>query len=79
MRRGKTRTLGLTYLPPRKQAPMPLRPYRAVVWQQGPDTVGVRITVMAEDLEDAERKLKQQYGESVVYTLYNEEDADKAR
>ena len=58
---------------------MQLKPYSAVVWKAGPDSLGVRVTVMAENLEDAESKLKQEHGEGIQYTLYNEDDADKPR
>jgi hypothetical protein len=55
------------------------RPYLAIVWGQDPDKAGERITIFAESLDDAERSLKQKYGENIVFTLYNEEDADRPR
>ena len=55
------------------------RTYQAVVWELDSNKPGVRTTVLAYDLEDAERKLKQKYGNDVVITLHSEEDADKPR
>lgn len=55
------------------------RIYQAIVWRQGEDQVGERTTVLADDLETAERELKQRYGEDIIFSLYNEEDANKPR
>jgi hypothetical protein len=54
------------------------RLYRGIVWDD-PNKVGERMTLLAEDLEDAERQLKRKYGEHVVFTLHNDEDADRTR
>jgi hypothetical protein len=35
--------------------------------------------MLAENLEDAKRKLEAQYGEGHVFSLWNEEDAKKPR
>lgn len=55
------------------------RPYQAIVWGQDSSKPGERTIVLAEDLDDAERQLKQKYGEDIVFSLFNEEDADKPR
>lgn len=55
------------------------RIYRAIVWRERSNESGERTTVLADDLDDAERQLKQKYGEDIVFSLYNEEDADKPR
>jgi hypothetical protein len=55
------------------------RPYRAVVWGHDPTKPGERVTLLAYDLEEAERQLKEKYGEEIVFTLYNEDDADRPR
>lgn len=55
------------------------RLYQAIVWKQGREHSGERIEILANSLEDAERKLREQYGEDIVFSLYNEEDAGKAR
>lgn len=55
------------------------RTYQAIVWGLYPNKPGERTIVLAEDLDDAERQLKQKYGEDIVFSLYNEEDADKPR
>ncbi|WP_157359906.1 hypothetical protein [Caldimonas brevitalea] len=55
------------------------RVYQAMVWSSDPDKPGERTTVLADDLGDAERQLRQKYGEDIEFSLYNEEDADKPR
>jgi hypothetical protein len=55
------------------------RLYRAIVWGHDPNKAGERTTLLAEDLEDAERQLKQKYGDDIVFTLHNEDDADRTR
>jgi hypothetical protein len=53
--------------------------YQAIVWHKDREQLGERTTVLANSLEDAERKLKDRYGESIVFSLYSEEDADAPR
>ena len=53
------------------------RLYRAIVWCERFNESGERTTVLACDLDDAERQLKQRYGKDIVFSLYSEEDADK--
>lgn len=55
------------------------RLYQAVVWKQDRERPGERTTILANSLEDAERKLREQYGEDITFSLYSEEDANKAR
>ncbi len=55
------------------------RIYQAVIWELDSDKPGMHTTVLADDLEEAERKLRQQYGEGVVVSLHNQEDADEPR
>mgnify|MGYP000374335160 CR=1 FL=1 len=55
------------------------RLYRAIVWCDGSNESGERTTVLAGDLDDAERQLRQRYGKDIVFSLYREEDADKPR
>ncbi len=55
------------------------RLYQAIVWRPDCNRSGERITVLANDVEDAEQQLKQKYGEGIAFSLYNEEDANKAR
>lgn len=56
-----------------------LRLYQAIVWTRDQDSVGVRVELFAESLDDAEAKLKAQYGEEIVFTLHNREDAERPR
>ncbi|PTQ90493.1 hypothetical protein [Agitococcus lubricus] len=53
--------------------------YQATVWVQDNRQPGERTTIVAFDLEDAERQLKQKYGENIIYSLYSEDDANRTR
>ena len=55
------------------------RLYQAIVWGHDHSKPGERTTVLAYDLKDAERQLKQGYGDGITFSLYNEEDANKGR
>lgn len=55
------------------------RVYQAIVWKQGSEQSGERIAITAESLEDAERQIRELYGNDVAFSLYNEQDANKAR
>lgn len=55
------------------------RLYKAVVWSQDLNKPGERTTVLANDLGDAVRQLKEKYGQDALFSLHNEEDADKPR
>ena len=56
-----------------------MREYKAIVWAKDPNATGQRVTYEAENLEQAEKLLVQQFGSDVVYTLWNEEDANRPR
>jgi hypothetical protein len=57
-----------------------VRTYQAIVWQSGADRrAGERVTILAIDLKDAERQIKDRYGDEVIFSLYNEDDAAKPR
>jgi hypothetical protein len=53
--------------------------YNATVWHRLSDKPGERITVIADDLDDAERQLKLKYGDAIDFSLHNEDEADKPR
>jgi hypothetical protein len=55
------------------------RLYQAVVWKLGSEQPGERISIAAESLEDAERQIRELYGNDVAFSLYNEQDANKVR
>jgi hypothetical protein len=55
------------------------RAYHAIVWGDDPKLPGERVTVLAADLDDAQRQLEERYGKDRMFTLHNEEDADKPR
>ncbi|WP_395745586.1 hypothetical protein [Prosthecobacter sp.] len=53
--------------------------YHAIVWREGPDQTGERVTAWASDLDEAARLLAEEYGKGNVYNLHNKEDAEKIR
>lgn len=44
-----------------------------------PSSIGKRITVTAESLDDARRKLEEEFGRGTVFDLHNEIDASMLR
>jgi hypothetical protein len=53
--------------------------YRAMVWVAGSERPGQRVSVLAENLGEAKKKLETEYGEGNVFDLHNEEDAARPR
>jgi hypothetical protein len=53
--------------------------YRAMVWVGGSDQPGQRVSVLAENLDEAKKKLETEYGAGKVFDLHNEEDAARPR
>ena len=53
------------------------RVYEAIVWVG--DQPGQRLTLEASDGEEAEKFLRDRFGQDIVFTLYNEEDASRIR
>ncbi len=53
--------------------------YRAMIWVSGSDRPGQRVSVLAESLGEAKKKLEAEYGEGSVFDLHNEEDAARPR
>ena len=56
-----------------------VRSYRATIWIRGSDRPGQRVSVLAENLQEAKEKLEAEYGEGNVFDLHNEEDAARPR
>jgi len=56
-----------------------LRPYRAIICQPGSNSVGVRVTTVANSLAEAKQQLEKEYGEGTVFNLHNDDDADRPR
>ncbi len=52
--------------------------YKAIVWPRD-DEPGIRPTYLAETVADAEKQVHAEYGEDVVFTMHNEEDAERPR
>lgn len=53
--------------------------YKVIIWDNNPESIGVRDTVYAEDLTEARQKVIEQYGEGKLVSIYNEEDAGRTR
>jgi hypothetical protein len=53
--------------------------YLAMVWVSGSNRPGQRVSVHAESLGEAKKKLEAEYGEGNVFDLHNEEDAARPR
>lgn len=56
-----------------------VRPFQAIIWQAAPDSVGIRVTFHAPTLAEAKRILELEHGSDVIYTLWNQNDAEKPR
>lgn len=56
-----------------------LQTFEAVIWQHTQDSPGLRITFVARDLGDAQEILKREYGENLIFTLYNKTCAERTR
>lgn len=53
--------------------------YKAIVWTKDPSQPGQRVTIEAGSLEEARKMLDEQFGEGIVVTLWNEQDAGQPR
>ena len=50
-----------------------------MVWRDGPEKPGERVSVLAKDLDEARRLLEEAHGKGNVFNLYNPDDAKKVR
>jgi hypothetical protein len=71
--------LGKTWKRPK--ADNALREYKAIVWpKNNPSKPGQRVTLHARDGDEATKLLEQMFvGTDIVYSLWNEEDANRTR
>lgn len=53
--------------------------YHAIVWGPAPDSVGQRVTIYAKSGDEAMKHVAARFGEGTVFTLRNDEDADRIR
>jgi hypothetical protein len=60
-------------------AHLELRPYEALILSLGPFAAVFRVTVVARSLDDAKERLESEYGHGRVYSVWNEDDANKPR
>ena len=56
-----------------------LRLYHAMIWAQGLDRPGKRVTVQANSLQEAKALLEAEHGVGSVFNLHNKEDAESPR
>jgi hypothetical protein len=56
-----------------------VRPFDAIIWQSAPDSVGIRVTIHAPSLAEAQRILEVEHGSDAIYTLWNQNDAESPR
>jgi hypothetical protein len=56
-----------------------MKTYTAIIWDSDPNKLGCRVSVVAEDLSDAKRRLEKEYGEGRVFNLHDEEEAVRPR
>lgn len=56
-----------------------VKTYKAMVWREGPNEPGRRVSVVADSLEEARQLLEDEYGKGSVFDLHNEADADRPR
>ena len=55
------------------------REYRVIVWRPGTNSVGERLTVVANSSSEARKKVISDYGEDCTITIWNEEAAERPR
>jgi hypothetical protein len=53
--------------------------YTAIIWDDDPAKPGRRVSVLAETLQDAKKRLEEEHGVGHVFNLHNEEDAVRPR
>jgi hypothetical protein len=52
--------------------------YKAIIWTDGQQP-GIRVSVYASNVFEAEKLLADQYGAANVFDLHNEEEASRVR
>jgi hypothetical protein len=62
-----------------KELGVNMKVYRAMVWSDGPDQPGRRVSVMAVSLDHARQQLEAEYGQGSVFDLHNDDDAARPR
>lgn len=53
--------------------------YQAIIWVRDSNRPGVRVSIRAENLDQAKEKLEAEHGKGTVFDLHNEEDAGNPR
>jgi hypothetical protein len=55
----------------------PLRGYAGLIWIE--DKPGIRLRILANSLDEARSRVIEEYGDGHVISIWNEEDASRAR
>ena len=53
--------------------------YHAVIYPNQPEATGVRVAVVARNLDDARQTLESRYGADTVFNLHNKAEAERPR
>ena len=56
-----------------------VRMYRAMIWTPDTSRPGLRVCVLANNLDEAKKQLEAEHGQGTVFDLHSEEDAEKPR
>ena len=56
-----------------------MKTYKAIICDKGPRIPGQHVSVLAENLDDARKKLEAKYGVGKVFYLRDEEEENRIR
>ncbi len=59
--------------------PGTIKEYDAIVWTKDPAKAGTRVKIRARDTEEAQRLLKEKFGEEIECSIWNAESESKVR
>ncbi len=76
---GPSATAASAWRPSGDAVKKPPRVYVAIIWTSDPSRSGQRVSVLAESLADAKKKLEAEHGEGTVFDLHDKDDARKPR
>lgn len=52
--------------------------YKALIWQAESEATGKRVTVIAENIEEARLKLAEKYGQGAIFDLHDEANPSRS-
>jgi hypothetical protein len=56
-----------------------MKTYKAMVWPDGADQPGRRVSVRAASLDEARTQLEAEHGQGTVFDLHTDDDASRTR